>query len=93
MPTPEEIKKLSEQYAEFTDGSPADKAYIRAIVLCFTEWFSKDYCIVPKEHIYMRHGVANALMEQDAVHREFYRGQSSVLESIFGKELFNEEMK
>lgn len=32
MTTLEEIRKLSEQYAELTDGSPVDKAYIRSLL-------------------------------------------------------------
>lgn len=96
--TPEEIKKINTAYAELNIPNGIDEEYARCVVFHdsemfgrFLQWLSKDYAIVPKEQIYMRHGVANALMKQDPAHKEFYRGQSSVLESIFDKSLFEEE--
>lgn len=92
MPTPEEIKKIAREYAENVKSECVSAKLIETLVMGFYHTRLKnDYCIVPKEEIYMRHGVALALMEQDPSHKEFYRGQSSVLESIFGKSLFNEE--
>lgn len=103
--TNEDIKKLSEAYAEYMcpvgdycggvydDQRNTDLPIYKDDAKSVLEWLSERYCIVPKEQIYMRHGVANALMGQDPAHKEFYRGQSSVLESIFGKDLFNEMKK
>ena len=105
--TQEEIKKIAREYAEdvFREHKERNLSHLtdeewelsisevaKDTIDAF-QWLSKDYAIVPKEQIYMRHGVANALMKQDPMHKEFYRGQSSVLESIFDKSLFEEEGK
>ena len=92
--TEEEIKKMGRAFAEETSNGDALDPHIDFAEGFATEvlqWLSKDYAIVPKEQVVMRHGVANALMEQDHMRKEFYRGQSSVLESIFYKSLFEEE--
>ena len=90
----EEIRKLAEQYAEFTDGSPADKAYIRAVTQCFTEWLLRKFCIVEKEKIKALY----SKMELDGNHVDsdndwaVYEAMDE-LENIFGEELFNDTEK
>ena len=94
--TPEEIKKIARVFAEETSNGDALDPHIdfaEGFASEVLQWLSKDYAIAPKEQVVMRHGVANALMEQDPAHKEFYRGQSSVLEGIFDKSLFEEEGK
>lgn len=101
MPTPEETNKIAEQYAEFTDGSPADKAYIRAIAQCYTEWLSKNFCIVSKEEIKADYDFNAVVAEQFAKGagakcaqmREWHQGKCDELISLFGKELFNVKEK
>lgn len=91
--TEEEIKKLAEQYAEFTDGSPADKAYIRVIAQCFTEWLSKDYTIVPKVEILNQHAWYMQRMKEVSSNRQMNQGKAIALETLFGKEMFEEDKK
>ena len=92
--TDEDIRKLAEQYAELTDGSPADKAYIRAIAQCFTEWLSKKFCIVEKEKVralYSKMELYGNHVDSDndlAVYEAM-----DELENLFGKELFNDTEK
>lgn len=91
--TDEEIRKIAVAYSVSrpVDEMPTNTSMARMIVADALRWLSKDYCIVPKEQIHMRHGAALFLMEQDPARREFYRGRSSVIESIFGKDMFEEE--
>lgn len=96
MPTPTEIKRLAEEYAELTDGSPADKAYIRVITQCFAEWLSKTYCIVPKskiKEIYDCYKQHKQVTSKKGLHEAMLiaRGSISAMHDIFGKSLFNKE--
>lgn len=100
--TDKELQSRAESYAKeivakcYCGGDAFMSGEVKiyaANLVAFVKSLTADFCIVEKEQIYMRHGVARALMEQDSTHKEFYRGQSSVLESIFGSELFEEEGK
>ena len=92
MPTPEEIKKIVENFLD--DWCTEHKEIIEPwhqIVEDLTNAISKDYCIVPKRHIQMRHASCCALAETDLARKDMYMCQKRVLESIFGKSLFEEE--
>ena len=63
MPTPEEIKKLSDAYAEYMcpvgdycggvydDQRNSDLPIYKDDAKSVLEWLSKDYCIVPKSKV------------------------------------------
>ena len=97
MPTPEEIKKIAEEYAELTDGSPADKAYIRAIAQCFTEWLSKNFYIVSREFIkrqrlIVEHDKKMMLEKQNPIGEQIalagvYQAKLELIDTFFGKSL------
>ena len=94
MLTPEEIENLAKQYAEFTDGSPADKAYIRAIAQCFTEWVLRDYCIVPKSKVRENYQSLKQDIpdfKDNPEHHCGFLGGMTELELLFGKSLFEQE--
>lgn len=86
MPTPEEIKKIATAYFTSKEAEGTYSEIERAF-----QWLCKDYCIVPKRHIQMRHASCCALAETDPARKDMYMCQRRVLETIFGTELFKEE--
>ena len=89
MTTLEEIRKLSEQYAELTDGSPVDKAYIRSIAQCYTEWLFNQYCIVPKCKLIEKVKNTKWMKEHGRAFEAEVREE--LLSDIFGRSLFGED--
>lgn len=99
MPTPEEIKRLAEQYAEskcpiqeyfraYDKRDNLNEAYCKE-ALKVLEWLSNDYCIVPKKKIaYWQGIIEDALKAKPYITDLEFR---YMWERLFGKELFNED--
>lgn len=90
MTTVEELMKLSEQYAELTDGSPVDKAYIRSIAQCFTKWLSNNYCIVSKCKLMEKVKNTKWMKEHGRAFEAEVRKE--LLTDIFGASLFEDKI-
>ena len=91
MLIPEEIKKIT---TEIVEKLVVEYSYSPNATLAVPEalrLLSKDYAIVPKRHIQMRHASCCALAETDPARKDMYMCQRRVLETIFGTELFDEE--
>ena len=105
MSTPEEIKKIAEEYGKSVTDNVSYNAYSdpnkrREIAAksgayqarMVLEWLSKDYCIVPKSKV-------KEVMEYPQRHTELIQGTmhfqvigiKKALIDIFGKSLFEEE--
>lgn len=96
--TPEEIKKLSEECALHYQGRPANEGYelsnrltIESYALMTLKWLLKDYAIVPKSKV--RGEYTDAVAEGNHAHVKHQiqsRTRLRTLESIFGKDMFEE---
>ena len=99
MPTPEEINKIAREYAEYVcpidsyDGDIVERNMDLRIcadeALPVLEWLSKDYAIVPKSQIKYVHKMEIQGFEE--TNSCIFRQRAMLLESIFGKSLFEEK--
>ena len=91
MPTHEEIKKIKVEVSERLYSIYGFSTAVKAITCRTIDEILEDYCIVPKKHIQMRHESCCILAETDPARTDMYLCQKRVLESIFGRSLFEEE--
>lgn len=103
MPTPEEIKKIAEEFAEYKLNKqyPSFPENLKQRVFSdtaniITEWLeflSKDFCIVPKRKLQREYkkSYSAAFEPTTCLDRQYARGRYQVLREIFGKSLFEEE--
>ena len=106
MPTPEEIKKLSDAYAEYMcpvgdycggvydDQRNSDLPIYKDDAKSVLEWLSKDYCIVPKSKLQGEYtkSYSAAFDNTTCLDRQYARGRYQVLREIFGKSLFEKKV-
>ena len=103
MPTPEEIKKLSDAYAEYMcpvgdycggvydDQRNSDLPIYKDDSKSVLEWLSKDYCIVPKSELRQaQKEIQRTFADGDKI-SEY--GWKRIFNWLFGKSLFEEEQK
>ena len=111
MPTPEvtgsaalhskEIKKIAKEYALKHSSAYVTASLIESIINGFTEWLSKDNCIVSREfikrqrlivehHKKMMLEMPNPIGEQIAL-AGVYQAKLELMDNLFGSSLFEEE--
>ena len=95
MPSPEEIKKIAREYAESVSYGDAEDPSIQIeydFALPVIEWLCERYCIVPKSNVKERYDESK-LRSKSGLKFDIITGNSrvSLLESLFGKSLFEEE--
>ena len=105
MPTPEEIKKIAEEFAEYKlnkqySSFPENlkQRVFSDTANIITEWLkflSKDYCIVPKselKEIYACYKQHEEVSDKKGLHEAMLiaRGSQATMRDIFGKSLFEE---
>ena len=104
MPTPEEIKKLSDAYAEYMcpvgdycggvydDQRNSDLPIYKDDAKSLLEWLSKGYCIIPKSKMKERYKESKLHSKSESVF-DIHTGIARIimLESLFGKDMFKED--
>ena len=101
MPTPEEIKKLSDAYAEYMcpvgdycsgiydDQRNSDLPIYKDDAKSVLEWLSNDYCIVKKSEIRQVQKEINRTFQDGEKISQY--GWERILNWLFGKSLLEEE--
>lgn len=86
--TPKEMTALAREYAEQTDGSPADIAYVKAIAENALRFLLRRYCLVKKEVVRKEYNEARRAVREG--HRErldtmivVNNSRRALLESLF----------
>lgn len=85
MMTDDQLTVLAREYAEQTDGSSADIAYIKAIAENALRFLLRRYCLVEKERVKDEYEKAKADMVS-----KYHQGSMVVLQVLFpeiGKEV------
>ncbi|MBD5302322.1 MAG: hypothetical protein HDS16_04920 [Bacteroides sp.] len=107
MPTPEEIKKIAREYAEYCcretdyEGDIVERnmdLHICAdeVAMPLLEWLSKDYCIVPKtllKELYDCYKQHESVSKEKGLYESemIARGSQATMRDIFGKSLLEKE--
>lgn len=79
-----QIESLAREYAELTDGSPADIAYITAIAENTIHFLLRRYCLVEKEELINHYNKAKSGIKPQYLEAfQFEVGVTKVLESLF----------
>lgn len=82
--TDRQITSLASEYAEQTDGSPADIAYIKAIAENTIRFLLRRYCLVEKQLVIKQLDYAQKLIEdRNYLKQHIGVGSYSILERIF----------
>lgn len=81
----DQITALAREYAELTDGSPADIAYITAIAENTIRFLLRRFCLVEKETVKEQYAkwMQQFCDTRDIAAKEYAGGWISALESIF----------
>lgn len=92
----EEIKKIARLFVEETSNGDALDQHIdfaEGYAIEVLRWLSKRFCIVSKEQALMGHKMAKRAYDAvfNPFSREVFKGQYLVFESLFGKEMFEED--
>lgn len=95
MITEDQITALAREYAEQTDGSPADTAYIKAIAENTLRFLCRRFCLVEKSKVEKAYREVQKQMAEGSalgLHVLFIHGKvkKDLLESLFpeiGKEV------
>lgn len=99
MPTPEEIKSIAREYARCTcigtfdaQQRAEDEKVEYDFALPVLEWLCERYCLVEKSEVKERYDESK-LRSKSGLKFDIITGNSrvSLLESLFGKSLFEEE--
>ena len=102
--TPEEITKLAEEYAEEVTkdmAKPLDepscllnetKRATKEYIADFMQWLLRTHCIVSKEKVREMHTALSKEMSMlgNWEEREIFKARISMLNYLFGKDLFND---
>lgn len=86
----EEIKKIATAYFASKEAEGTYSEIERAF-----QWLAKDFCIVPKSKLKNCYAIAHNIklantVSQHIVEDDYQQGVMDVLQSIFGKSLFEE---
>ena len=91
--TDEEIKKIKVEVSDRLYSIYGFSTAVKAITCRTIDEILEDYCIVPKVEILNQHAWYMQRMKEVSSNRQMNRGKAIALETLFGKEMFEEDKK